>query len=53
MAKPDIVVTFQAPPDIKALLQSLLGNDGRLIFLAELPSEQREETLEHADILLS
>ena len=53
MDKPNIVVTFQAPPEIKALLQNLLGDAGNLIFLAELPPEQRDKTLEHADVLLS
>ena len=53
MARPNIVVTFQAPPEMKTLLQNLPGGAGDLIFLAELPSEQRKETLEHANILLS
>lgn len=53
MARPNIVVTFQAPPEMKTLLQNLLGGAGNLIFLTGLPQEQHEETLEHADVLLS
>ncbi|HLI09133.1 MAG TPA: 2-hydroxyacid dehydrogenase [Ktedonobacteraceae bacterium] len=53
MDKPNIVVTFQAPQEMKALLQELLGSAGTLIFLDEVPPAQRRETLEHADVLLA
>jgi phosphoglycerate dehydrogenase-like enzyme len=53
MDKPNIVVTFQAPQEMKDLLQQLLGSDGALIFLDEVPPAQRKETLEHADVLFA
>ena len=53
MEKPNIVVTYQASPEQKALLQQMLGNEASLTFLDEIPSAQREQVLERTHILLS
>jgi phosphoglycerate dehydrogenase-like enzyme len=53
MDRPNIVVTFKASSEEKALFQELLGKDAILTFLDEIPPAQRKETLEHADVLLS
>ena len=53
MDKQNIVVTFNASPEQKELLLEVLGSEASLTFLKEIPAEQREQSLEHADILLS
>src|SRR5213082_1841387 len=53
MDKQNIVVTFNASPEQKELLLEILGSEASLTFLKEIPAEQREQSLEHADILLS
>ncbi|MFL5587199.1 MAG: 2-hydroxyacid dehydrogenase [Ktedonobacteraceae bacterium] len=53
MDKQNIVVTFNASPEQKELLLEVLGSEASLTFLKEIPAEQREQSLEHANILLS
>src|SRR6266536_1127219 len=53
MNKQHIVVTFDAPPQQKALLLELLGSEASLTFFNELPSAQRERALQEANVLLS
>ena len=53
MDKQNIVVTFNASPEQKELLLEILGSEASLTFLKEIPAEQREQSLEHANILLS
>src|SRR5205807_4893302 len=53
MDKQNIVVTFNASPEQKELLLEVLGSEASLTFLKEIPAEQREQSLEHATILLS
>ena len=53
MDKQNIVVTFNASPEQKELLLEILGSEASLTFLKEVPAEQREQSLEHATILLS
>ena len=53
MDKQNIVVTFNASPEQKELLLEILGSEASLTFLKEIPAEQREQSLEHATILLS
>src|SRR5438876_11915194 len=53
MNKQHIVVTFDAPPQQKALLLELLGSEASLTFFNELSSAQRERALQEANILLS
>ena len=53
MDKQNIVVTFNASPEQKELLLEVLGSEASLTFLKEIPDAQREQSLEHANILLS
>src|SRR5438034_5820118 len=53
MNKQHIVVTFDAPPQQKALLLELLGSEASLTFFNELSSAQRERALQEANVLLS
>src|SRR5260370_2908519 len=53
MDKQNIVVTFTAPPEEKALLLEMLGSEASLTFLGETPPAQREQVLEGATILLT
>ena len=53
MNKQHIVVTFDAPPQQKALLLELLGSEASLTFFNELPSAQRDRALQEANVLLS
>lgn len=53
MNKQHIVVTFDAPPEQKALLLEVLGSEASLTFFKELPSAQRERALQEANMLLS
>src|SRR5712691_13520695 len=53
MDKQNIVVTFNASPEQKELLLEVLGSEASLTFLKEIPADQREQSLEHATILLS
>src|SRR6266516_4424182 len=53
MDKQNIVVTFNAPPEEKALFQQILGSEASLTFLNEIPLAQREQVLERAHILLA
>src|SRR6266702_1508644 len=53
MNKQHMVVTFDAPPQQKALLLELLGSEASLTFFNELPSAQRDRALQEANVLLS
>ncbi len=53
MNKQNIVVTFDAPPEQKALLREALGSEASLTFFKELPSAQREQALQEANVLLA
>jgi phosphoglycerate dehydrogenase-like enzyme len=53
MDKQNIVVTYSPTTEEKALLLEVLGSEASLTFLNEIPSAQREQTLERADVLLS
>ena len=53
MDKQNIVVTFKAPPEEKALLLEMLASEASLTFLGEIPPAQREQVLERATILLT
>lgn len=53
MNKQHIVVTFDAPPEQKALLLEVLGSEASLTFFNELPTAQRERALQEANMLLS
>src|SRR5437016_635846 len=53
MDKQNIVVTYNASPEQKALLLEVLGSLATLTFLNKIQSAQREQTLERADVLLS
>src|SRR5437764_4185639 len=53
MDKHNIIVTFNAPPEDKALFLEMLGSEASLTFLNEIPPEQREQVLERATVLLS
>src|SRR6266446_613546 len=53
MDKQNIVVTYNASPEQKALFLEVLVSFPTLTFLKEIPAAQREQSLEHANILLS
>jgi phosphoglycerate dehydrogenase-like enzyme len=53
MNKQNIVVTFNASPEQKALLLEVLGSEASLIFFNEIPSSGRERALQEANVLLS
>jgi phosphoglycerate dehydrogenase-like enzyme len=53
MDKPNIVVTYNASTEQKALLLEMLGSEASLTFLNELAPAQREQSLEHATVLIS
>jgi glycerate dehydrogenase len=53
MDKPGIVVTFPVGERRRALFKEILGEDGRLSFLADLPADLRGQTLAEARVLLS
>src|SRR2546426_4509267 len=53
MNKQNIVVTYNASPEEKALFLEVLGSFATLTYLNEIPPAQREQSLEHANILLS
>jgi phosphoglycerate dehydrogenase-like enzyme len=53
MDKQNIVVTYNASPEQKALFLEVLGSFATLTYLNEIPPAQREQLLEHATILLS
>src|SRR2546421_6973999 len=53
MSKQNIVVTFTASPEEKALFLEILGSEASLTFLGEIPPTQREQVLEGATILLA
>ncbi len=53
MDKQNIVVTYNASPEEKALFLEILGSLATLTYLNEIPAAQREQSLEHANILIS
>ena len=53
MEKQNIVVTFHASPEQKAVVLEVLGNDASLTFLDEVPPGRRTQVLESADVLLA
>ena len=53
MDRQNIVVTFNASPEDKALFLEMLGSEASLTFLKEIPPAQREQALERAHILLA
>jgi phosphoglycerate dehydrogenase-like enzyme len=53
MDKQNIVVTYNASSEQKALLLEILGSDASLTFLNERAPAQREQALEEATVLLS
>src|SRR6266851_4903350 len=53
MDKQNIVVTYNASPEQKALFLEVLGSFATLTYLNEIPPVQREQSLEHANILIS
>ena len=53
MDKQNIVVTYNASPEDKALFLEVLGSFATLTYLNEIPATQREQSLEHANILIS
>ncbi len=53
MERPHIVITYGVGEVRRALIKELLGKEGRLSFLADLPAGLREQTLAEADVLLS
>ncbi len=53
MDKPNIVVTYNTSIEQKAPLLEMLGSEASLTFLNELAPAQREQSLEHATVLLS
>ncbi|HEX6484709.1 MAG TPA: 2-hydroxyacid dehydrogenase [Ktedonobacteraceae bacterium] len=53
MDRQNIVVTFNASLEDKALFLEMLGSEASLTFLKEIPPAQREQVLERAHILLA
>ena len=53
MDEQNIVVTFNVPPEEKALLLEILAGEASLTFLGEIPPAQRKQVLERADVLLA
>ncbi|HEX4206598.1 MAG TPA: 2-hydroxyacid dehydrogenase [Ktedonobacteraceae bacterium] len=53
MDKQNIVVTYNATSEEKALFFEVLGSEASLTFLNEIPVAQREQSLENATVLLS
>ncbi len=53
MDKQNIVVTYIALPEEKALFLEVLGSEDSLTFLNDISPAQRQQALEHAHILLS
>ena len=53
MNEQNIVVTYNASPEEKALFLEVLGSFATLTYLNEIPPAQRAQSLEHAKILLS
>src|ERR1700682_3121070 len=53
MNKQSIVVTYNVTPEEKAVFLELLADSAALVFLKEIPPEQREHALEHETMLLS
>src|SRR5436305_4218078 len=53
MDKQNIVVTYSPTTEEKGLLLEVLGSLATLTFLDEIPSAQRKQVLERADVLLS
>lgn len=49
----NIVVTFNASSEQKALILEVLGSKAPLAFLSEIPADQREQVLEHANVLIT
>jgi glycerate dehydrogenase len=53
MDKQNIVVTYNALPEEKALFLEVLGSEASLTFLNDISPAQHQQSLEHAHILLS
>src|SRR2546428_4312343 len=53
MNKQNIVVTYNASPEDKALFLEVLGSFATLTYLNEISPAQREQSLERANILIS
>ena len=53
MDKQNIVVTYNASPEDKALFLEILGSFATLTYLNEISPAQREQSLERANILIS
>jgi phosphoglycerate dehydrogenase-like enzyme len=53
MQRQHVVVTYNASPEQKALLLELLGSEATLTYFKELPTAQREQALQEANVLLS
>lgn len=53
MDKQNIVVTYNASPEDKALFLEILGSFATLTYLNEISAAQREQSLERANILIS
>jgi phosphoglycerate dehydrogenase-like enzyme len=53
MKKQQILITFSPSPEAKAELQEILGSEADLIFLPDIPPDQRQVTLQAATRLLT
>jgi phosphoglycerate dehydrogenase-like enzyme len=53
MTKPNIVVTFKAAPEERALLADALGGEAALTYIEDIPPDKREPILREADVLFS
>jgi phosphoglycerate dehydrogenase-like enzyme len=53
MDKQQVLISFNASPEVKALFSEILDSDAVLTFLDEIPSEQRPAALQSARILLT
>ncbi len=53
MAERNIVITYKISEERRTLVKELLGREGRLTYLVDMPPGLRQQTLIGADILLS
>ncbi len=53
MSKPLLLVTFEASPDARSVIESAVGDVGTVTYLADQTSEDRQKALSAAAVLLS
>ncbi len=53
MPKPQLIVTYEASPDARSVIERTVDRDGDVIYLSDQPEQDRQSALSGASVLLS